>query len=138
VSNLLKKEKGFTLIEIVLVMAIAGLILVIVFLAVQGAQKSRRDQQRKTDAARMLGAVEQCASNRQGNYATCVGVGGTELTYFSPHVAPGGGTYNVGAAVGLTTFVVTAGTTCPGAGAASPAAVQVQLEQASSTFCVGN
>ena len=36
-----------TLIEIVLVLAIAGLLLVIVFLAVSGAQKSRRDSQRK-------------------------------------------------------------------------------------------
>jgi prepilin-type N-terminal cleavage/methylation domain-containing protein len=46
-----QKEKGFTLIEIVLVLAIAGLLLVIVFLAVSGAQKSRRDSQRKNDNA---------------------------------------------------------------------------------------
>jgi prepilin-type N-terminal cleavage/methylation domain-containing protein len=57
VSNLLKKEKGFTLIEIVLVLAIAGLLLVIVFLAVSGAQKSRRDTQRKNDNARLLAQV---------------------------------------------------------------------------------
>lgn len=68
VSNLLKKEKGFTLIEIVLVLAIAGLILVIVFLAVSGAQKSRRDTQRKNDNARLLSQVESCASNNSGNY----------------------------------------------------------------------
>jgi prepilin-type N-terminal cleavage/methylation domain-containing protein len=71
VSNLLKKEKGFTLIEIVLVLAIAGLLLVIVFLAVSGAQKSRRDTQRKNDNARLLAQVESCASNNSGDYATC-------------------------------------------------------------------
>jgi prepilin-type N-terminal cleavage/methylation domain-containing protein len=69
VSNLLKKEKGFTLIEIVLVLAIAGLILVIVFLAVSGAQKSRRDTQRKSDNARLLSQVESYASNNSGSYA---------------------------------------------------------------------
>lgn len=67
-SNLLKKEKGFTLIEIVLVLAIAGLLLVIVFLAVSGAQKSRRDSQRKTDAGRILALSEQYASNNNGAY----------------------------------------------------------------------
>lgn len=69
-SNLLKKEKGFTLIEIVLVLAIAGLILVIVFLAVSGAQKSRRDTQRKNDNARLLSQIESCASNNNGSYNT--------------------------------------------------------------------
>jgi prepilin-type N-terminal cleavage/methylation domain-containing protein len=68
VSNLLKKEKGFTLIEIVLVLAIAGLLLVIVFLAVSGAQKSRRDSQRKNDNARLLAQVEAYASNNNGVY----------------------------------------------------------------------
>jgi prepilin-type N-terminal cleavage/methylation domain-containing protein len=69
VSNLLKKEKGFTLIEIVLVLAIAGLLLVIVFLAVSGAQKSRRDSQRKNDNARLLSQIESCAGNNSGAYS---------------------------------------------------------------------
>jgi prepilin-type N-terminal cleavage/methylation domain-containing protein len=68
VSNLLKKEKGFTLIEIVLVLAIAGLLLVVVFLAVSGAQRSRRDSQRKTDVGRVAAALESYASNHDGAY----------------------------------------------------------------------
>jgi prepilin-type N-terminal cleavage/methylation domain-containing protein len=68
VSNLLKKEKGFTLIEIVLVLAIAGLLLVIVFLAVSGAQKSRRDSQRKNDLSRLESQIESYASNTNGAY----------------------------------------------------------------------
>jgi prepilin-type N-terminal cleavage/methylation domain-containing protein len=70
VSNLLKKEKGFTLIEIVLVLAIAGLLLVIVFLAVAGAQKSRRDTQRKNDLSRVAANLETYAGNQNGNYPT--------------------------------------------------------------------
>lgn len=67
-SNLVKKEKGFTLIEIVLVLAIAGLIMVIVFLALSGAQKNRRDTQRKQDNARLLSQLEVYASNNNGDY----------------------------------------------------------------------
>jgi prepilin-type N-terminal cleavage/methylation domain-containing protein len=70
VSNLLKKEKGFTLIEIVLVLAIAGLIMVIVFLALSGAQKNRRDTQRKEDNSRVMSQLESYASNNGGNYPT--------------------------------------------------------------------
>ncbi len=67
-SKLLKKDEGFTLIEIVLVLAIAGLIMVIVFLAVSGAQKARRDTQRKNDLSRVGTMLEQFASNNDGKY----------------------------------------------------------------------
>lgn len=77
-SNLLKKEKGFTLIEIVLVLAIAGLLLVIVFLAVSGAQKSRRDSQRKNDVSRIAAQLESYASNSSGLYP---GMAGASMTW---------------------------------------------------------
>jgi len=77
VSNLLKKEKGFTLIEIVLVLAIAGLLLVIVFLAVSGAQKSRRDSQRKNDVSRIAAQLESFASNDNGLYPGMAGASQT-------------------------------------------------------------
>lgn len=64
----LAKKKGFTLIEIVIVLAIAALILIIVFLAVAGAQRSRRDEQRRNDAARLVSAAENQASNANGTY----------------------------------------------------------------------
>ncbi|HEY2004241.1 MAG TPA: type II secretion system protein [Candidatus Saccharimonadia bacterium] len=97
-SNLLKKEKGFTLIEIVLVLAIAGLILVIVFLAVSGAQKSRRDTQRKNDNARLLSQLESYASNNNGAYPTT----GVQQATFTTTYLPSnfndpttGGQYNI-------------------------------------------
>ena len=71
---MLKRERGFTLIEIVLVLAIAGLIMVIVFLAVSGAQKSRRDAQRKTDLARISAALDTYAGNHEGKYPSTVEV----------------------------------------------------------------
>jgi prepilin-type N-terminal cleavage/methylation domain-containing protein len=63
-------ESGFTIIEVVLVLAIAGLIFLIVFLALPQLQRSRRDTQRKNDAGRMLAALENAAGNSNGNYPT--------------------------------------------------------------------
>lgn len=65
-------QKGFTLIEIVIVLAIAALIMVIVFLAVAGAQRSQRDTSTRNDAARVLAAAEQYASNNSGNYPPAI------------------------------------------------------------------
>ncbi|MBW3538215.1 type II secretion system GspH family protein [Candidatus Parcubacteria bacterium] len=98
-KQLLNKErgnsKGFTLIEIVLVLAIAGLILLIVFLAVQGAQRSRRDGQRKNDAARILSQAEQFASNNNGRYPTAWTDTSFQTAYVAPLniTPPGGGVY---------------------------------------------
>lgn len=64
------KQKGFTIIEVVLVLAIAGLIFLIVFLAVPALQRGRRDTQRRSDAARFSAQMESYASNRNGNYPT--------------------------------------------------------------------
>ena len=67
---MLKNKRGFTLIEIVLVLAIAGLILLIIFLAVTGAQTGRRDAQRKRDLARLGAQLEAYAANNLGQYPT--------------------------------------------------------------------
>jgi prepilin-type N-terminal cleavage/methylation domain-containing protein len=52
------KKSGFTLIEIVIVLSIASLIMVLVFVAVSGASVARRNDQRRSDARRVLAAVE--------------------------------------------------------------------------------
>lgn len=60
-------KRGFTLIEIVIVLAIAALIMVVVFLAVQGAQRSQRDQFRKETSNRVLSAAQQYRGNNGGS-----------------------------------------------------------------------
>ena len=52
------KKSGFTLIEIVIALAIASLIMVLVFVAVNGALMARRNDQRRNDARRVLAALE--------------------------------------------------------------------------------
>jgi prepilin-type N-terminal cleavage/methylation domain-containing protein len=70
VNKLLSKKEGFTLIEIVLVLAIAGLILVVVFLAVGGANRANRDVQRTNEAGALAADIESYARNNNGTYPT--------------------------------------------------------------------
>lgn len=48
------KTQGFTIIEVVLVLAIAGLIFLMVFIALPALQRSQRDTQRRDDVARFI------------------------------------------------------------------------------------
>lgn len=59
-------EGGFTIIEVLIVLAIAGLILLIVFLAVPALQRNSRNTQRKNDVSALLGAVNEFTSNHNG------------------------------------------------------------------------
>ena len=61
-----KSKSGFTIIEVVLVLAIAGLIFLIVFLAVPALQRSQRDTQRKNDLSRFMTSVSNYQSNNRG------------------------------------------------------------------------
>jgi len=58
-----KKEKGFTIIEVALVLAIAGLIFLVVFLAVPALQRNQRDDARKRDVTNVVAAVTSYFSN---------------------------------------------------------------------------
>jgi prepilin-type N-terminal cleavage/methylation domain-containing protein len=74
--NKLKKSKGnqgFTIIEVMIVLAIAGLILLIVFLAVPALQRSSRNTQRKNDAGQVAAAVANFISNNSGKLPTSLG-----------------------------------------------------------------
>lgn len=52
------KEKGFTIIEVVLVLAIAGLIFLVVFLALPALQKNQRDTARRQDVGKVVAALQ--------------------------------------------------------------------------------
>lgn len=69
-KNLLRKHKtsGFTIIEVMIVLAIAGLIMVIVFIAVPQLQRNQRDNARQNIANRLKAELENYAGNNQGQY----------------------------------------------------------------------
>ena len=60
-------KKGFTIIEVVLVLAIAGLIFLMVFIALPALQRSQRNTQRRQDMSRIVSAVTQYQSNNKNN-----------------------------------------------------------------------
>jgi prepilin-type N-terminal cleavage/methylation domain-containing protein len=62
----LKNEKGFTIIEVLIVLAIAGLILLIVFLAVPALQRTSRNTARKSDVGRVGSLTTEFVSNNNG------------------------------------------------------------------------
>jgi prepilin-type N-terminal cleavage/methylation domain-containing protein len=65
----LKKNnrEGFTIIEVMIVLAIAGLILLIVFLAVPALQRNARNTQRKNDAGSLVSAISEYIDNNNGS-----------------------------------------------------------------------
>lgn len=70
-QNLRKKTEGFTIIEVLIVLAIAGLIMLIVFLAVPALQRNQRNSARTNDASRVAAAVTECLANTNGMVANC-------------------------------------------------------------------
>ena len=163
-QNLRKDKKGFTLIEVVIVLAIAALILVIVFLAVQGAQKSQRDNAAKQGASRAIAAAQNFLSDNGGTVSytliltpgvyvnDCNLDGGTACgdigKYFKDVVGHSGKPFQLSANTAVNTIadppkigfikVCSGGTmTATGAGASNIAAVYWS-ESANKSVCISN
>ncbi|TAL14013.1 prepilin-type N-terminal cleavage/methylation domain-containing protein [Patescibacteria group bacterium] len=73
--NVQRKEKGFTIIEVVLVLAIAGLIFLMVFIALPALQRSQRDSARKSEVGTVASAITSYQSNNRGSAPTDVQIG---------------------------------------------------------------
>jgi prepilin-type N-terminal cleavage/methylation domain-containing protein len=65
-----ERSRGFTIIEVVLVLAIAGLIFLMVFIALPSLQRSQRDTQRKQDLSRIQTQITSYSNNNKGNIPT--------------------------------------------------------------------
>lgn len=86
----LKEDRGFTIIEVMIVLAIAGLIMLIVFLAVPALQRSAHNTSAKNDVSSMLGAMNTYVNNNGGTLPTTVGAESSGSTVFK--VSGGTGT----------------------------------------------
>ena len=74
----MKKHKlyeGFTIVEVVLVLAIAGLIFLAVFLALPALQRSQRNTARKQDYSTIASAIQTYKANNKGEFPTFEKVG---------------------------------------------------------------
>ena len=63
----MKSKKGFTIIEVVLVLAIAGLIFLMVFVALPNMQRNQRDTQRRQDYADLFANVNTYIADHKGS-----------------------------------------------------------------------
>ncbi len=141
---MLKKsnQKGFTIIEVLIVLAIAGLIMLIVFLAVPALQRNSRNTARNEEAARISALVTECLANRNGVVASCtaatIGFNAADFQQITSVVVGTAGTTEVA------NFAYSAKCNADGSGTAVGTArqfaVTYQLESAGSpvTRCIGS
>ncbi len=61
-----KSQKGFTIIEVILVLAMAGLIFMMVFIALPNLQRSQRDATRKDDMMLFVENLKKYQGNNRG------------------------------------------------------------------------
>ena len=61
----INSKKGFTIIEVVLVLAIAGLIFLMVFIAYPALRRSQSDTQRRNDLSRFISQLAQYKANNR-------------------------------------------------------------------------
>lgn len=66
-------KKGFTIIEVVLVLAIAGLIFLMVFIAWPALQRNQRDTQRRNDYSMLSTAISGFITNNGGKLEKIMG-----------------------------------------------------------------
>lgn len=79
-KKLQKRTEGFTIIEVMIVLAIAALILLIVLLAVPALQRNSRNTTIKNDASAITAAIGEFASNNDGASPTGVSQSGSAVT----------------------------------------------------------
>lgn len=107
------KSEGFTIIEVMIVLAIAALILLIVLLAVPALQRNSRNTTIKNDASAVAGGINTSESDNNGTTPTNIaGTGTVTITNTNNSTIRVNGGTNV-------TFLASTGTapTCAGSGA---------------------
>lgn len=133
-QQLKKRTEGFTIIEVLIVLAIAGLIMLIVFMAVPALQRNSRNTQIRNDVAVYLGAISEWSTNNNGKVPTAADLGAADgstagsinsyakvsTNTVRPTALTGSGTN--GATVGNIQLVVGTGAKCNGANTTSGAA----------------
>lgn len=112
-NNKKLNRKGFTIIEVLIVLAIAGLILLVVLLAVPALQRNSRNTALKTDASAIAGAVTEFENNNSGAMPTTIAIANGTVTVSS---SVAGTTAATGKVQGGTTGTGSATATAPATG----------------------
>jgi type II secretory pathway pseudopilin PulG len=75
---------GFTIVETLLVLAIAGVFLLVVFDAIPALERNSANSQRRQDVSTILEAVSHYELNNSGNFPPLCGDASTDLCYTNP------------------------------------------------------
>ena len=78
-----EKQKGFTIIEVLIVLSIAGLIMLIVFLAVPALRRSARNTERKNQVATYVGAINEFMQNNNNGKVPSIAADVTAINALS-------------------------------------------------------
>lgn len=111
-----RNSEGFTIIEVMIVLAIAALILLIVLLAVPALQRNSRNTSIKNDASAIVAAVGEYESNNDGSIP---GKTGSLSSGSTVTIAPSSGSATNATAKVQSDTVVTGTGTAPSVPAAS-------------------
>ncbi|HEY8999435.1 MAG TPA: type II secretion system protein [Candidatus Saccharimonadales bacterium] len=136
-----KREEGFTIIEVLIVLAIAGLILLIVFLAVPALQRNSRNTQRKDDASAILSGLSEYVGNNSGTLPTACSGSSTTVTWGATGTAQNDtkmGYYNGGCVTSSPTNGKVYLNTTSGTVAALSSSTQDYIEVVTGDVCSGN
>lgn len=154
----MKRQKGFTIIEVVLVLAVAALILLMVFTAWQNLQKSERDGQRQRDMSNIVGKISQYGSATRGAIPSTRSISSFVTKYLSGNGTTAGDEYTdptTGAGYSFTTTTTDptdlgivnyrTGVVCGSDGAVTSTgastrnyALRIKLESQAVLYCVDN
>jgi len=127
--------KGFSIIEVVLVLAIAGLIFLMVFIALPALQSGQRDTARKSDVSAVVSAFTSYTSNNRGQTPE----NGEELLTYAQNVSENTDTIRIEDSLGNVTvadgeIVVVTGAKCGTSGATGDDAVYTVEEGTTRQF----
>lgn len=149
--NTTQSQKGFSIIEVVLVLAIAGLIFLMVFIALPALQRSQRDSARQQEVGTVVSAIGTYGSANNGRLPTTAAqlgaiINGKDVNDSSAAVLDSGATIqiraystdlsltasadasvNLDATIGLEEILVVTGAKCPSEGGS-----QIVLERGTS------
>lgn len=90
--NMDKIKKGFTIVEVTLVLALAGIIMMMVFIAVPSVQRAQRDAQRREDVAFVLSQIKTYQANNRGALPYINTAGMSTTDYYIGYVYYNGAT----------------------------------------------
>ena len=91
-----KNSKGFTIIEVALVLAIGGLIFMMVFIALPGLRSSQRDAERRENVGTFIQAIKKYQTNNRGALpSSTYDWDKMRLNYFNNKRDPDGSDYSL-------------------------------------------